>query len=443
VVGVTSTHTGTAPADSDADATGPERQAARQARDRRRQRYRLAGLVLLGLLVALVTAVATVLLASWLDRPGAPHAPPGATAGPPQQTLLLVQHDAEERQAGSVTLLASGEDETRGLVLFVPVGTLMDVPGVGLDQLGLALQYGGTALVQSTVENALGVQIDHAAEVTDAGLAAWLDRVGGLDVEVPERLVHRRDDGSADVRFEAGSQRLDGARLAELWRFRQRGEDELATLPRQQRVLEALFATADDGEQRARLLEGGPPQLATEAEEAWLDDLFEGLGQALEDERLRFSILPVEPFGGQGPGGAAYRLRDADARDLVRGHLAGSMPVGGGPEATRVQVLNGVGVPGIGQEVDRRLERGAFRIILSDNARSFDFDTTQIIVYEETEPALAAARRVQELLGVGTIRVSRQPQSVVDLTIVVGADFVEEQDGDGAEAGAGDEDPTE
>jgi polyisoprenyl-teichoic acid--peptidoglycan teichoic acid transferase len=136
---------------------------------------------------------------------------------------------------------------------------------------------------------------------------------------------------------------------------------------------------------------------------------------------------PVESFGGDGsPGDATYRLREADTRELVAAHLAGSMPLGADGDALRVQVLNGVGVPGVGQQVDRRLDRGAFRIVLSDNASSFDFDTTQIIIYDESERALEAARRVQELLGVGTIQVSRQPQSVIDLTIVVGADFVQE-----------------
>jgi polyisoprenyl-teichoic acid--peptidoglycan teichoic acid transferase len=129
---------------------------------------------------------------------------------------------------------------------------------------------------------------------------------------------------------------------------------------------------------------------------------------------------------GDGPdGGATYRLREGDTRTLVTTHLAGSIPLGGGGVAVRVQVLNGVGVPGVGQEVDRLLDRGAFRIVLSDNARSFDFDATQILVYDESERSLAAAQRVQELLGVGTIQVSRQPQSVIDLTIVVGSDFVE------------------
>jgi hypothetical protein len=129
----------------------------------------------------------------------------------------------------------------------------------------------------------------------------------------------------------------------------------------------------------------------------------------------------------------AARLPPGDRKGVVevRGvqlgdRVAGpAQPLLQGGEAVRVQVLNGVGVPGVGQEVDRLLDRGAFRIVLSDNARSFDFDATQILVYDESERSLAAAQRVQELLGVGTIQVSRQPQSVIDLTIVVGSDFVE------------------
>jgi polyisoprenyl-teichoic acid--peptidoglycan teichoic acid transferase len=112
---------------------------------------------------------------------------------------------------------------------------------------------------------------------------------------------------------------------------------------------------------------------------------------------------------------------------LSAGPLADSVPAGGGQDAVRVQVLNGVGVPGIGQEVDRRLKGGPFRIVLTDNARSFDFAETQILIYEETVQAMRAAEQVQQHLGVGRILVNRQPQTVVDITIVVGADFVQPQ----------------
>jgi polyisoprenyl-teichoic acid--peptidoglycan teichoic acid transferase len=89
-----------------------------------------------------------------------------------------------------------------------------------------------------------------------------------------------------------------------------------------------------------------------------------------------------------------------------------------------VQVLNGVGVPGVGRQVDEAIAGLGLRITLTENARSFDFLDTQIVIYDETPELLAAARQVREAMGVGTILVSRQPQSVVDLTIVVGADFL-------------------
>lgn len=103
-----------------------------------------------------------------------------------------------------------------------------------------------------------------------------------------------------------------------------------------------------------------------------------------------------------------------------------------GAEVVRVQVLNGVGAPGVGQEVDARLGgespggddfAGSFRIVRTDNADSFDYRLTRIVIYDERPHSHAAAERVHQVLGVGTIQVSRQPQSVVDLAIVVGADF--------------------
>jgi polyisoprenyl-teichoic acid--peptidoglycan teichoic acid transferase len=309
----------------------------------------------------------------------------------------------------------------------VPVGTLLEVPGLGLDRLRQAHQYGGAALAEAAVSNALGIEIDHTATVSASGLAAWLERIGGLTVSVPDRLVRRDEDGSASVRFEPGTQFLDGPRLAELWAFRGREEDELATFPRQQLLWrELLTHLAEDPDRVTALVGDGAPQLDTDAEPDWLDRLFTELAVAHRDGRLAFSLLPVEPFGGEGPDGTAtYRLREAETAALVEARLADSVPEAGTGDPVRVQVLNGVGVPGVGQQVDRLLGGGRFRIVLTDNARNFDFTETQILIYDESERSLAAAERVREQLGVGSIQVSRQPQSVVDLTIVVGADLVE------------------
>jgi hypothetical protein len=339
--------------------------------------------------------------------------------------VLLIRTEGTAAAAG-VTLLAAAEDGSASAT-FIPSTTLVEIPGVGLDRLGLAQQYGGAALTESTVENALGVELDGTLTVTTEGLGALLQRAGGAELDVPERLVDRAADGTGTVVFDAGPQFLNGVRLAEYWAFRQRGETELDTFPRQQRALDAVLRALADDDLRDALLGRIPAELTSTLPAEEVQALVGVLGRAAEEEVLAYQLLPVAPFGSADAAlGPSYQLREEEVQGFVAERLAGSIPQGGAVGALAVQVLNGVGEPGIGQRVDERLEGLPLRIVRTENARSFDFAETQIIIYEETPALVAVARQVQQALGVGTILVSRQPQSVVDLTIVVGADLVGE-----------------
>lgn len=413
-----------------------QRSRERQRRRRRRQRRRRA-------VFAVLTAAALFAiffgLGRWLptrlDAPpaAAPTTTPQPTVSPDpeQDTLLLVRQAADDGPAAGITLLSASAEPDGNAIVFLPEGTLVDIPGFGLDRLGLAQQYGGAALVEASVENLLGIDIDHAATVSNSGLAGFLARTGGLDLPIEEQLTLRNPDGTAETRFEPGDQFLDGERLVEYWGFRQRAESELDTFPRQQLVWGSLLQAATEENVAEALVAGGVPQFETSADGDFLRGMIEQLAAAQAAGNLDYTLLPVEPFGAEDDtGGVTYRTSPEELQNLVAGTLAGSVPTGGGAEAVRVQVLNGVGTPGIGQEVDRRLEGAGFRIVLTDNARSFDFKDTRILVYREDEESMDAARRVQQRLGVGTIQISRQPQSVVDLTIVVGADFTAGEPGD-------------
>jgi anionic cell wall polymer biosynthesis LytR-Cps2A-Psr (LCP) family protein len=404
----------------------PGRLGRRVLREQQRRRRRARALAVLAALG--VTGVVTLLAVQpWgdLSRGSDPSAPnptaSQAVASGPQSTMLLVRYAVSDGPAQGVTLLATAEDG-QALVLFIPVGTFVEIPGYGLEQLQRAYQFGGAPLVEASVENLLGIDVDDTAAVSNRGLAAFLERTGAAEVTLPERLIQRDVDGSADVRFEPGLQFLDGPRLAELWQFREEGEPELDSFPRQQQVWEVLLAAGADQRVADALVGDGAPQLATDAEPEQVSELFADLIAAAVDGEVTFTVLPVEPFGG-GDGLGTYRPHEAGIAQLVSTQLAGSVPAEGGADAVEIQILNGVGTPGVGAAVDRALEGAGFRTVLTDNARSFDYTETLILIYDDSPESLDAARRVQERLGVGTIQVSRQPQSLVDLTIVVGADF--------------------
>jgi hypothetical protein len=238
---------------------------------------------------AALTVVAAMLLEREAGPPEdlVPDEPAAGPAGQPgQHTLLLVRHPTAGGLANGATLLAAGPGDAAAVVLFIPVGTLADVPGFGLDRLDLAHQYGGAPLVAASVENALGIDIDHVAAVSDSGLAAWLGRLGGLELAVPERLVERAADGSAVVRFEPGEQFLDGRHLAEFWGFRARNEDELATFSRQQLVLTRLLAVLAEQPEHADELVAGSLPFDSTADPEWLGGLLSALAEAHADGRV-------------------------------------------------------------------------------------------------------------------------------------------------------------
>ena len=76
-------------------------------------------------------------------------------------------------------------------------------------------------------------------------------------------------------------------------------------------------------------------------------------------------------------------------------------------DAIRLVVLNGVGEPGIGEEVARILIPGGFRLVSSENANRFDYEVTKIVA--ATDEDIPSAPQAQELLGAGQILLGAQP----------------------------------
>jgi NAD(P)-dependent dehydrogenase (short-subunit alcohol dehydrogenase family) len=94
----------------------------------------------------------------------------------------------------------------------------------------------------------------------------------------------------------------------------------------------------------------------------------------------------------------------------------------GGPavQSVPVIVLNGNGVPGIGEAVAERLLPGGFRVAVSENASDFHHPETLIVVGSPDDVGLA--ERVRDLLGEGSVSVS-VGSGIAPVTVVIGKDF--------------------
>lgn len=403
-------------------------QRTTRRRAQRRQQAARFGLWAFGAVSVALAVVWAVVTFGGTDTPDvpdsqvAPTAIPGSVGDDPQPTLVLATFD-ETRPVGAelIMLLATDPGSGRGTIVLVPANVVADVPGEGLFQLGETFRDGQAPLLELTLANLLGLDLDGAAAISEQGWSSLFTRMGGLTLDVPEPLVQVDDDGDRTTRFQPGVQPLDGPRVAEYLTFREAGESELQRLPRVQRVLEAMLdriveepTVLDDV-----FADGAPMIDAPDTDPVRF--ILQSLAAARDRGDLAVRTLPVVAIGSAAD--ASYRIDQERVDTLVEDRLAASRPTTDGQSGRRLQVLNGNGQPGIGSQVAERLQPGGFRLVETGNAASFDVPETRIIVYDDTPAQLAIAQEAQQLLGVGRIEVSEVPVSVVDITVIVGADF--------------------
>lgn len=411
------------------------RSGGRRAAQRRRRRRRQLWWGLTALAGVALAVVALVLWEPWAG-PSEPAPSPSPTPDAsdeveldPQPTLVLATYDEADRSAGAsqVTVVGWDRETGEGTMLLVPATTVADIPGHGLLPLGRAYGFGEGPLLDATVDNLLGVDLDAVVGVSRAGWAALFSRVGGFTVTVPERLVERSDDGSGQTRFEAGEQYLDGPRLAELLTFRGSGEPELDALSRVPVVLTGLLETiADDPVVLDAMFGDGAPMLevAEGFGAAELREVFAGLAEAAANDQLTVRMLPVTPLGAGDDG--SYRVDRERAQSLIASHLGASVPLAAEATVGRsLEIRNGNGRPGAGQRVAQLLIPLGFRVVLTGNADRFDHRETRILIYDDDPDQLAVAEEIRAALGVGRIELSQVPQDIVDVTIVVGQDLAD------------------
>jgi hypothetical protein len=196
--------------------------------------------------------------------------------------------------------------------------------------------------------------------------------------------------------------------------------DDIALGSRHIAFWDALFETfSEDADALSAVFRGAADVLSeSDASAEEHAAIFGAIAELAPEDRV-IQALTVTAL--EVPGNRLYASDAEELADFVTEVVGDDA---GTETQTRVQILNGNGVPGIGEEVAAKLVGEGFRVILSGNAKRLDYEKTLIITYDSSPDGQALARRAQGLLGVGDVQVSTQDQGIVDLTIVVGKDFL-------------------
>jgi LCP family protein required for cell wall assembly len=131
--------------------------------------------------------------------------------------------------------------------LSIPRDTVVDIPGHGRAKINAAYAYGGAALSIRTIEQYLGIPINHLVEVNFANFPQFVDALGGVDVKtgrVCSDINGGTRNGGYTLNLHSGTHHLDGKAALALARTRKNrcnpAENDLTRAKRQQQILSGI-----------------------------------------------------------------------------------------------------------------------------------------------------------------------------------------------------------
>ncbi len=149
-------------------------------------------------------------------------------------------------RADTLMLVRAGGGAFRKLS--IPRDTFAEIPGRASQKINAAYALGGAELQIETVENFLGIEVNHAVILDFEGFADFIDVLGGVTVTLDKRVKSKISGGSSNggitLKLKKGKNDLDGQQALALARTRQNQRDatenDLDRAARQQQILSGI-----------------------------------------------------------------------------------------------------------------------------------------------------------------------------------------------------------
>ena len=164
---------------------------------------------------------------------------------------------ASDQHSDSIQILRTDPKHHKLIYLSIPRDLRVpDIPGHGPDKINAAFQIGGARLAERTVQAYTGLPINHVVVVNFHSFAKLIDKLGGIDINVPQPILSNKFDCPYSTnarcerwkgwRFRKGVQHMSGYRALIYSRVRENqlnpADTDITRGARQQAVVQALMS---------------------------------------------------------------------------------------------------------------------------------------------------------------------------------------------------------
>lgn len=377
------------PASDDEGAAMRSRSERSRVEQRRRRSTRRRGWACL--LIATVLVATTVVVGNAVrhrQESGAGGSTPAAPAV--RTTLFAIGRD--DGTAAVTVLLGEGRSGGPSTAVMIPGSLQVETPGLDRQSVGDLTALGGVATLGLAVRNTLGVRLDNTAVIPAAEAAASLAAVGPLDIDLRNPVDLSAVPGGR--RFPDGPQEVTGA---EAW---------------------LLLTALPPGGERDHLDAARAVLTAWAVAEAKTDGRVDEVA-AIARSEAAFQTLPVE-VAVTDDGSDRYTLDREGTTRAVRRWFPGALDhLGSG--RPKVEVRNGSGAVGVTQQAASAIVPLGAQVTLTGNVAQFGVPTSTVSYYRREDAA--AAHAIADALGITSVSRIESNVNVVDISVVLGADF--------------------
>lgn len=367
-----------------------------------------------------------------------------ATTGSAQNFLLVGVDSADQldpddpvrstRTAGGLrsdTMMVLRVDpaSSRAALLSLPRDLWVPLSTGGSNRINTAVEIGGPEALIETIQEFLGIPIDHYVQVDFHGFGRIVDAIGGVPISFPHPVRDTRSgldvpeagcvvldapNALGFVRSRAYQEFVDG-------RWRTDGSGDLGRIRRQQEfILTALERSFDRGARNPVTLDA---LIDSTLDAVTVDDALDA-GDIVDLARdfRTFSSADLDiyevPVYDDTIGGAQILRLDSRRAEptiaLFRGADPGTVDEG----SVRIRVLNGTGTPGEAADVGTDLRDAGFVLAGTGDAAEIGNSRTEIRHGPGQRPAAELVERWLQ----GPVRVVSD-DDVADLTVITGDDY--------------------
>lgn len=327
------------------------------------------------------------------------------TRGARTDTLFAVNLDLRTRKVHMVS---------------IPRDSRVRIAGTGRwGKINGAYATGGAERSRKTVQQFLGVPIDHYVVLKIDATKKLVDSIGGVDLNVEKDMDYDDNWGHLHIHLKKGPQHLDGEAAVGYIRFRHDSDGDFGRIRRQQQLLHTIAKKLKNPMMMAHMgavVDAFKQSVTTDLNNGQvfaLAQLFKGV----DTSQIVSSFIPGTD---QRVGGVWFLVPDVKKKQLIVDWLLKNKPEAQIP-LVQVLVENGCGDKAATAAVCKRLRLIGFQATLGAASYPSDYPTTQVVDYDRLKGSGAL---IVSKLGLTTpARIHPDPQADTHVEVIVGHDL--------------------